>query len=386
MNRSLIKSRLYDESLSPYEVFRRLGKIFPLVHVHHFLGRYRVGQRIRLFRKLGVPEVIVQHEQSIREQTLQVTVFDREPLTQVLDLTVYPRSIRAYHEAGTEHFVHRVSAALGYDDVFEEDEDSGFDERESPEEKRYWAKLRKCRDTMTALRDTFEGAEALFTTGSNTYRVRVHDLKVTEPRFYAAVEPLPTRGLPNFPRPYHPCWWWDEFDCGPHFWVRGPVICEIFKFGEGVPVAVRYGESLANPEPSRNNRLEIARAIQAHEQAALTPYLQGSLDLFWNKTWIGLVSEHQSDDFPRMSARVQLAADLSTELREMLTRWSAQEEEKSLGEEGEEGEQLCKDELYEGWWLRAPDGTILELNSVPTVDLRKQTIEWWYCRRTRRDT
>jgi hypothetical protein len=385
MNRSHVLCHDLDpsgEDLSPAEVVRRLRKAFPLVHVNYHLGGYRNGQRICRLRKAGAPEVVLQSEEQRRQEALQVSVFDGERLTQVLDLTVHHGWVRAYHTAGAEDFVRRAAVALGYE--VEEDKRGGDDERESREERRHWARVRKCRDTMAALRGAFEGAEALYVHGSNVSRVRVHTLEISEPRFSPGVQPLPTRGLQDLRGPFRLTWWWDEFTCGPEFWARGPMIVETFHFGEAVEVAVRYCESLADPEFSPNRRQEIAWAVRNHQKEALAPYLKGSLDLFWNKTRIGLVSEHRLDDFPQVHSKL-LETDLSTELRKAL-EWWAQEVGESLDKERERVEQPFTDELLAGWWLQASDGSILEISYMPVVDFREQTIEWDYSRRTSRRT
>jgi hypothetical protein len=381
LNQSHILSSDQDDLL-PAQVVSRLRKAFPLVHINYHLGGYRVGQRIRRLRKAKAPDVVLQQEERRRKEALQVSVFDGEPLTQVLDLTVHRGWVRAYHGDGGWGSLRRAATALGYD--IETDHPPSEDQRASPEEKRHWARVRKTRDTMASLRTTLEGARALFVSGAHVSLVRVHSFHMTEPQFSASVEPLPNRGLHSLRGPFRLTWWWDEFSCGPAFWARGPIIVETFHFGERVEAAVRYCESLADTEVVPKSRQEIFHAVRQEQKETVTAYLQGTLELFWNNTRIGLVSEHCLDDFPTVRGKVEVG-DLSSDLHEALVWW-AKETEKSLEEEDEdeEAEQPFADELLSGWWLRATEGTSVEISSMPIVNLQKQTVRWWYSRLSRR--
>jgi hypothetical protein len=363
----------FGEDLSPTEVVRRLRKVFPLVHVNFHVGGYRVGQRIRRFRTLNAPDVVLQLEERAQKEALQVSVFDGEPLVEVLDLTVRRGSIQAYHRPGADDLVRRVATALVYE--VEEADGSEDDERDSLEEKRHRARVRKTRDTMTALRDRFEGAEGLFVSGSHVSRVRVHDLQLTEPHFAASVDLLPTRGLWNDMRSFRLTWWWDEFSCGPEVWARGPIIVETFQFGDHVEAVVRYGESLADPEYTSERRREVGKVALAHRRAVLEPYCQADLELFWKGTRIGVVTGHSLDAFPQVRGRLEVA-DLSSELRAALEWWARD------ADLDEVAEQPFPDEWVEDWWLRAADGTRLEASWMPTVNFGEQTIEWFYSHRT----
>jgi len=210
-------------------------------------------------------------------------------------------------------------------------------------------------------------------------RVRVHELEMTEPQFAARVQLLPTPGLWNELGMQGIRWWWDEFDCGPEFWARGPVIVETFYFGEVVEAVLRYCESLIDPQYTPERRHEIDRAMCEYRQATLEPHLHGNLELFWNDTSAGSVSDHRLESFPSIHGRLEVT-ELNGELREAL-RWYAQQVEKPLHERDDEVGEPFADELFEGWWLRAPDGTRLEVYSMPIVNFQEQTLEWCYSRR-----
>ena len=123
-----------QDDLSPAEVVRRLEGIFPWVHVNPLVGRYRVNHLIGRLKQALAPEVIVRAQERFRDETVQLTVYEGDPLTEVLDLTVGPYRLVAYYPVGVEEPLHRAAAALDCEVTEDPIEEGDFDERGSPEE------------------------------------------------------------------------------------------------------------------------------------------------------------------------------------------------------------------------------------------------------------
>jgi hypothetical protein len=382
------------EGLSPGEAVRRLRSAFPLLRVNDDLGGWRVGRRLRKLREMNAPDVILRFEERRQKTAVQASAFDEPNETEVLDLTLHEGWARAYHREGAEGHLRRAAEALGYQVA--ETEHTGIDDlRDTPEERRYWARVRETREAVAKRRSSFEGATALFQEGSTFALLKVQRLALTEARFSADVEPIPSRGFRGMPSLTRITWWWDEFSCGPDWWTRGPGIVQKILFGETAAAAVRYCESLPDSDAGVKSRREVARGIREQWKAAAGPYICGPLELFWMGASVGVVTEHRLDDFPMVRGKFA-AVDPAVAAAKAFTWWmaradtapvrAAQDEGNADSGEPEDDDALqaseFPDELFSGWWLRAPDGARLDVGLIPRVDLRAGNINWNYSRRT----
>lgn len=258
--RSSLSTNWADHSIA--RVVRRLEEVFPWVHVNPLIGWHRVNHLLERLRRLRAPEVIVRAHEEFRERAVQVTVYDGDPPAEVLDLTVRPFGVYAYHPEGVEGPLRRAAEAIGYEVTENPIEEGEFDERESPEELGLRARMAETRRAVAVFRDRFEGAEAIYVSESLVSRMRVSRLRITDPYFAADLELLPTPGLVNERMPRRIVWPWDQFRCGPDHWISGPYVVTILHFGDYVAQAVRFCESLADTTYTPDRRRQIAAAVR----------------------------------------------------------------------------------------------------------------------------
>ncbi len=265
-----------QDDLSPAEVVRRLEGIFPWVHVNPLVGRYRVNHLIGRLKQFQAPEVIVRAGGDSATRTVQLAIYEGDPLTEVLDLTVGPYRLVAYHPDGLEEPLHRAAAALDCEITEDPIEEGDFDERGSPEETRLRTGMNETRRAVAEYRDRFEGAEALYVSDSLVSRMRVRHLQLTEPYFAADLELLPTPGLVNERMPTRIVWPWDQFHCCPEHWISGPYAMEILHFRQRVSsCTVRYCESLCDapytPALDANRSLPSCAIIDRRHRRRVPP-------------------------------------------------------------------------------------------------------------------
>jgi hypothetical protein len=379
---SAVLDRCHHISYLPLEVGyripeRQLRDAFALVRSNSQVGEYRTAATIRGLRQNNAPaDTIAYHESSFNSQR-QVSVFEGDPLTQVLDLTLLPDGVFVYSAAGGDELVQRVAKAV-VGEIDRADCDDGA--RDSPEEQQHWELLRKCRDVMTRLQGAYDETNALWAVRT-PHLVRVHDLKITEPRLAFKLEPIPMRGLSDC-EPMAINWFWDDFvyDCKMGFWRHGPRHMKPFWFGEMAEFAMQFCESAPLGPTGLLSVKDIERGMQELDAAALAPYCQGVMELLWETTLVGWVRDQCVDQFPCISGSVRLA-ELGPRMRQALARRAKEEYDDDDGNEEDVVRSPDAEQFMRGWWLRAPDGAVVDVFGDPKVDFHERTIEWWYSRR-----